>query len=315
MGNEIAKYKSEPGGYIKRFQPNSLVSTMKPSHQRTDLAVKMGSVTVCYEATGYNYSGSNPEERHYWSISLGCNTYYFDDGIGYSNNQFTSDEYYGGGGGSSSIPSVPFVVLRGGDNVIGNIQDYNKCFTNVAGSHTQYEVTVCVAQPIHGTRETWGFSAGQGSAGRNPVNVGHVFLILKQETGFSTIVRNVGFYPAGSVDPSSPSAEGQLNNDSRRNYSVGVSIRMNNSQFFNVLNFINENANVRYNLNSNNCTSFALNALSSAGFGLPRTIGNWPMGSGYNPGDLGEDIKRMNLEPNMTLKTPESHPNLGTCYY
>ena len=70
-----------------------------------------------------------------------------------------------------------------------------------------------------------------------------------------------------------------------------------------------------YDLNSNNCSSFAIRALRSAGINLPFTMGTWPNGGGYNPGDLGEDIRSMSLSAGMTKSTEQiSHPNWGICY-
>ena len=71
---------------------------------------------------------------------------------------------------------------------------------------------------------------------------------------------------------------------------------------------------VMYNLNANNCTTFSLDALSAGGIKVPATIGTWLDGSGNDPGDLGEDIRIMNLSSNMTSNFVEvAHFNTGTC--
>jgi hypothetical protein len=93
---------------------------------------------------------------------------------------------------------------------------------------------------------------------------------------------------------------------------------MTNSQFFSVINFISQgnNTGYNYNLNSNNCTTFSINALGSAGINIPATNASWLGGSGYDPGDLGEDIRTMSLPSNMTRSTnSSSHPNVGSCEY
>jgi len=52
-----------------------------------------------------------------------------------------------------------------------------------------------------------------------------------------------------------------------------------------------------------------------AGFvNISSRIGSWTSGSGYDPGDLGEDIRNMPLSSNMSRNTVENpHPNVGNC--
>jgi hypothetical protein len=154
------------------------------------------------------------------------------------------------------------------------------------------------------------------SAGANPANVGHTFLIFSQNTGGGIVTRNVGFYPSTSVSPTSPSSQGQLNDDEGHNYDISLTVAVSNSQFFNMLNFIasGNGAGYMYNLNTNNCTTFALNTLSKGDIILPRTTGSWVDGSGNDPGDLGEDIRSVNLSSNMSRNTLDAaHPNTGNC--
>jgi hypothetical protein len=96
-----------------------------------------------------------------------------------------------------------------------------------------------------------------------------------------------------------------------------LTITVDNGQFFNILNYISQgnNAGFLYDLNTNNCTSFVLHALDAGNVVLPATTGTWPYGGfGYDPGDLGEDIRNMSLSPNMTRNTSYNyHPNKYTC--
>ena len=208
-----------------------------------------------------------------------------------------------------------------GPNAIGNINDYFKCFTNVSGSINKYDVTVCVDQPTPGTRNAWTFSSygiHNSSSGANPVNVGHTFLILTEATPTGTITRNVGFYPQNNVNPHSPIDKGQLNNNEQHPYDISLTIDVNNSQFFNILSFISQvgSSNQNYDLNGYNCTTFSIRASLAGDIDLPSTIGRWTGGTGNDPGDLGEDIRSMPLQSNMTRSTTESdHPNLGNCSY
>lgn len=211
--------------------------------------------------------------------------------------------------------------LFSGHSTIGDIQDYFKCFTLVAGTSHKYKVTICVDQPTPGTRTAWNLSSygvHNSSSGANPVNVGHTFLILTEVAPTGTITRNVGFYPKNSVSPNSPTDQGELNNNEQHPYNISLTINVNSSQFFNILNFISQvkQSDQNYDLNNYNCSSFSIRALLAGDTYLPSTIGKWPGGSGNNPGDLGEDIRSMLLKSNMTRITKErDHPNEGNCYY
>lgn len=268
-------------------------------------------IAECYTIDGYNYS---PEtgEIYEWSEDAGCSySYIYDEPPGGS-----SSIGVGSPGGTSSWRGI-FVMP--GNSVIKSISSYFQCFTNVGGSDHMYSVTVCVDQPEPGTREPWvlspGGSGGSTDAG-NVVNSGHTFLVLTETYGSTTITRNVGFYPATSVWPASPSASGQLNDDENHLYNISGSFIVNDAQFFEILNFISS-ANASsylYNLNTNNCTTFAINAVAQAGINLPRTVGTWPGGAGDDPGDLGEDI-RGGKTPGMTINgSPNNnHSNAGQC--
>lgn len=229
-----------------------------------------------------------------------------------------------GGGSGGSSPSALSLYKQynfGGDTRYKiNLADYIKCFTNLAGSNYKFTITICVDQPKPGQRDAWSFSNADGSSG-SPSNVGHTFMILTETTPTGTTSRNVGFYPSGKAFPGSSSSPGELINNQQHGYNISLAITVNNSQFFSVLNYLSATQNATYDLNSNNCTSYTLGALNSIGISLPATRGTWPGGSGFDPGDLGEDIRNMTLPSNMTKTTAPttsnnnetSHPNTGQC--
>jgi hypothetical protein len=306
LGHPIQKLLYTPDGRIMRY-----VYTNKQP-EVTEI------IETCYEITGYNYSPDDPDDVYYWSEPSGCSVDYVDDG---------SDGGGGGsgggggpsGGGAGSV-AASFTVLPG-TSVIKSIANYFQCFTNVGGSDHTYTVTVAVDQPDPGTRAPW-ITSGSGSSGSssgdNPVDAGHAFLILTETYGNTTIIRNVGFYPAGNVNPASPASQGSLNDDETHLYNISGSFTVNNSQFFNILNFVSQgnNSGYLYNLNTNNCTTFAINAVAQGGIALPNTIGTWLGGAGNDPGDLGEDMRENNI-PGMTLNlaggSDNSHYNAGQC--
>jgi hypothetical protein len=143
-------------------------------------------------------------------------------------------------------------------------------------------------------------------------------LILTETYGNTTITRNAGFYPASAITPHSPSSQGVLNDDDYHLYNISGSFTLTNAQFFSILNFISQgnSPGYLYNLNTNNCTTFVINAVAHAGIYLPMTMGTWQGGMGADPGDLGEDIrsgKTTGIAVNLAPGTDESHLNVGQC--
>jgi hypothetical protein len=304
LGHPIEKFLYTPDGKIKRYTPNN--------KQPDQLAV----METCYTITGYNYS-PELDETETWSEPGGCSTEFIDDG---SDGGPSGASGSSGSGGGSSATAATINVLPG-NSVIKSIQAYFQCFTNVGGNDHTYTVTVCVNQPDPGTRSPWTTSSSGSSgssAGGNAVNAGHTFLILTETYGNTTITRNVGFYPGTDVSPVETSSQGTLNHDELHAYNISGTFTLDNAQFFNILNFVSQGntPGYLYNLNTNNCTTFALNAVAQAGVNLPRTIGTWLGGAGNDPGDLGEDLRNGNI-PGMTLNltagTDASHLNLGQC--
>jgi hypothetical protein len=291
------------------YTRDGLTNRYVPATKQADV---LEVIETCYEITGYNYSPDDPDEIYYWSEPAGCSANYIDDGTG---------DVIGGingssGGGAGYSGTALFAILPG-NSVIKNIQQYLQCFTNVGGTDHTYTVTVCVDQPDPGTRTAWTFSSG-GSSGstqaNNIVNTGHTFLILTETYGSTTITRNVGFFPSGSVTPNSPSSPGELNADQNHYYNISGTFTVDNGQFFNILNYISSASTSTYNLNTNNCTTFAINAMTEAGINLPATTGTWPGGAGDDPGDLGQDMKNTNI-PGMKLNSTAGYSptNVGQC--
>ncbi|HVM86877.1 MAG TPA: hypothetical protein VMT76_01730 [Puia sp.] len=288
---------------------------------RSENSVTENSIAVletCYYFEGYNYSPAY-DGGYYYEEELGCNYEILDLGGGDGGGGLGSGGYLGavtGGGGGSAVSINPLTnkPVVGGNNIIGNIKDYDKCFTNVAGTTNSYAVTLCVDQPVPGSRDPWGFTVTGSSSGSNLVNVGHAFLIFTESGPNGTVQRNVGFYPSDYVTPISPSDQGQLNNDNSHSYNISLTVKLDNSQFFNMLNYVSGGNSQSYNLNTNNCTSFVLHTLAAGDVDILSQQGKWAGGGGYDPGDLGEDIRSMTLQTGMTKSTSDpAHPNLGTC--
>lgn len=306
QGDPIAKLLYSPGQPPRTYVP-------------TDKTVdELEVIETCYTISGYNYSADDPDDGYSWTESGGCDAsflYLPDDGGGAGG--IGGGATGGGGGGNGNASATP--IIPAPTSIIQSVKNYFQCFDNVGGNDHSYTITVCVDQPDPGTREPWTFTDGGSSgtsANGNPINAGHTFLILTESYPGTTITRNIGFYPSTSVSPVSPSSPGVFNDDDNHQYNISGSFTVDNAQFFTVLNYITaENTpGFLYNLNTNNCTTFAINAVAQAGINLPRTMGTWTDGAGDDPGDLGEDI-RSGSTPGMTVNTapPASHPNVGQC--
>ena len=314
-GNALAKYLYEGGQVLKYVPPaaSSLPaltsSSLRPSNVVT--------IEVCYQITGYNYSTASPDGGFAWAETPVCRP----SMVPVDDDPEVVDygEVVGGGGGGGGTASgtgdAASFSIAIGHNPIANIADYFKCF--FTSPYSTYQVMVCVDQPNPGTRDAWTFSASDGSTqmdGKtNPFDVGHVFLVFTENTGGNIITRNVGFYPKIKVDPIYSTAPGVLNNDEMHPYNISGSFSVSSTLFFNMLNYISQNKGNTYELDNNNCTTFALNTLATGHVYLPYTIGSWFNGMGNDPGDLGEDIRATNFV-GMTRSTDQTvHMNAGTC--
>ncbi len=312
----ISAYNDQNASRGKASEVNSIQHHVQP-----DIVVAR-----CYTIYGYNYTNGDPNGGYAWSEPGGCSYMYLPDNL-----QNTGNGGTGGTGGAGGLPGSSYgligrlssvttgvATVTRGPNIIGNIQDYLKCFTNVGGADHTYTVTVCIDQPVSGTRLPWRLQNGPNasSAANNPVDVGHTFLIFSEAYGGNTITRNVGFYPRTGVNPWFPSDQGQLNNNEGSGYNISLTLTITNAQFFNILNYVAQgnSPGYTYDLNGNNCTTFAIKALQAGGVNLSSQLGIWFKGSGYDPGDFGEDIRNMPLSSNMTRSTAQSsHPNVGNC--
>jgi hypothetical protein len=313
-GAPLKKYKMTSGITLTETNPPSANGISK--NTKSTGAKEINSILeTCSTIYGFNYSEADGSDAYFWSESGGCDYSYSPDGPGSSGIPLADL------GNTLRLPyMLPALIIAPPTNIIGNIQDYMKCFSNYGGSDHTYQVMVCVDQPTPGTRAPWTLNSDGmpgSSSGANPVDAGHVFLVLSENFSDHSIVRNVGFYPLKKVFPWSASAQGQLNDDDGHVYNISLTVTVDNGQFFNILNYISQGNNVgyMYDLNTNNCTSFAIHSLGAGNVILPSTVGSWPDGGfGNDPGDLGEDIRSMPLSSNMSRNmTYNDHPNEYNC--
>jgi len=297
-GNSLSRWLYSKGSVRKYHESNKQAATI---------------IRTCNYVYGYNYSSGDPGGGYSWVQAGGCYYMYLPDRADYGDGGrlgFGGGMRGGGGVGGGAMTPIIFV----GHNIIQDIRQYFQCFQNTSSAN--YRVTVCVDQPVPGSRTPWKLSFNSSSSGTNVVNVGHTFLIFTENIGGNVITRNVGFYPAVNVSPFTTSvAQGALNNDESHGYDISASFAVNSTMFFNMLAFVSQ-GNVpgyNYDLNTNNCTTFALKALASGHIYLPSTVGYWYDGVGNDPGDLGEDIRNSNAPGILKSTVFSPHSNAGTC--
>ncbi|HMJ70922.1 MAG TPA: hypothetical protein VK508_18605 [Cyclobacteriaceae bacterium] len=126
-------------------------------------------------------------------------------------------------------------------------------------------------------------------------DVGHSWLSISQTIGSTTYTRVFGYYPENGVSPIETSDNGVLVNDSGHEYDVSLSFSISAMDVTQILNYANNHLPAIYDLNSFNCTDFVVDACRAAGFILPENSNSWLGGGGLCPGQLGEDLRTLDI--------------------
>jgi len=125
--------------------------------------------------------------------------------------------------------------------------------------------------------------------------VGHTFITLIKYNSDSTYVaRTFGFYPLKqhflSATPLFPSAAPVFKNDEKHDFDEVVGKFISKRRFQKILVLVKQYNSRPYNLNTNNCTDFGLNAATIGGINISDTFGKWPLGHGNNPATTGMSL-------------------------
>ncbi|MCZ8071888.1 MAG: hypothetical protein ACK5R0_05215 [Bacteroidota bacterium] len=199
---------------------------------------------------------------------------------------------------------VRYIEINGegpGDPI--DSKEIEKRLANDDSKASSYRMTIYVDQPGEGgDDDTWEYGDGGSLFGSG--DTGHTFIKLEvsYEDGSTKSVA-FGFYPKnqmavvpGVKDETAGVLKDQGVNESGKPQhpaEVGYSRELYADQFKSVMSFVSENQNARFNLNTNNCTDFAMGAAQAGGIKMPDAKGTWPGGGGNNPGVLGENLKQM----------------------
>jgi len=216
---------------------------------------------------------------------------------------------YGSGsnGGGSTAPGdvtigigLNTVILAPPDKPIVDPYQYKRCFNR--DSRNTYKIILYVDQPKNGSRALVSDDDGNtdyGAIKNSSKTFGHTWIAFEEKRPNGAIVRrSLGFWPRTDVELSSQAAPGILNDDGGRDYDVSLEIGLRKDAFFDLLDDCSMGNLERYNLNINNCTGWAIDKLyNNTSISLPKTMGSWGFGSGEGPtpGNLGEDIRMLNL--------------------
>ncbi len=211
-----------------------------------------------------------------------------------------------GGGGGASGPAggcvgteyggEDAVVVMPPDKPINDVIAYLKCFSRTTGG----KITFYADQPKPGTSQVVSIKE----------LVGHAYVSIEQTIGGKVVRRTVGFHPSSGVSPAySTSALSTLGDDSGQEYDVKYTKILTGDALGKVLKMI-ENPKRVYHLESYNCTNFVLDISDACGLNIPRTQGWWLIGSGLNPGNFGEELRKL---PGAEFKQQRSLGNVGTC--
>lgn len=180
------------------------------------------------------------------------------------------------------------MVFVGPDNPLQDLPDRLECFTTTGNeSNYTHSVAIYVDQPVAGIPAT---HDSKEKGGHTWIGISQ----LKPNGEITTLY--VGFYPEGKASPLDPQDPGAFSEDENRVYDVSMTWGVTSSQFNQLINHLSTYTTPPdYDLNSFNCTTFAVNELTNIGIQLPQNTSSWTFGGGLNPGRLGQDIR--NIDP------------------
>ncbi len=120
----------------------------------------------------------------------------------------------------------------------------------------------------------------------------------------------LGFYPASggaaTINSLLVPVNSVMGNDTSHHYDVSLSVNVSSSILTNILNESVNYADTIYNINTDNCSDFAISVANIAGLNISdcnRPFGLGSFGSGSNPGAFGEELRNITLSAGMTKDT------------
>lgn len=318
LGRTTLKQAQEKGNLnFKRVEPCTLVPSVlhihETTHHYTDYYNRCDNCTnadgnIITHSDGHTYifvksvyEGVSTETHTYTSYS--CDTPHTGDEVyksEYMRQQALIDcgpAYNNVDANGDCFLDENQIVVDDPSTPISDINQFLKCFDVSLGA----QITIYIDQPIANNSSS--FTTGQDKAG-------HSFIAITQ----GNITRVFGLYPNGNASPFSPNHPHIFGNNQNDSFDISLSFSIPAASLANIINDA-EQYNMNYNLNTNNCTDFVIQAAALCGVSLPDPQGSWPGGSGSNPRAFGEAIRQMNLSSGMTRNTNggQAISNNGNC--
>lgn len=180
-------------------------------------------------------------------------------GVGYT---YGSASGSSGGGGSSYHGTVDeddiiVVEVESSDNEPIKAEEYIKCFSTISDIKATYQISILSDVPVDSDPSII-FNPNTGSPG-------HSFLQLTKTSGTQSVTQNIGFYPAvGWKSVTGYSVDGKLVDNAYHEYNAELTMSVDASKFQAALNKMTSLSGSDYNIETFNCTDFALGVFNSA---------------------------------------------------
>lgn len=182
------------------------------------------------------------------------------------------------------VNDIPIVI--GPEVPITNIIEYLECFDLNQGA----TITIFADQP----------TPNSPTPVNSSIDVGHSFITIKQGMEQMTL----GFYPMNHWGTGFLSdTVGQMGNNAGHSFDVSITLNVSAVTLQNIIINAVESATEHYNLNTNNCTDFAIETCNIMGLNVPDCYSNWGLGGGSNPGKFGQHLRTMSLPSGATRNT------------
>ncbi|MFZ4862908.1 hypothetical protein ACL9RF_12050 [Sphingobacterium sp. Mn56C] len=195
-------------------------------------------------------------------------------------------------GGTTGISSCAEVAVVEAPTENIDLQKLLDCFKNILdNANTKYKVTLHVelADPNYPMLAI----VSNGS-------VGHAYITLEKSNGSDRRVLSYGFYPRESsilvpLKYVVPSGMGEESSNDKRRSDISYPVDITKATFDQIINTSIQNSSKQYDLNSYNCTNYAVDVFN-------KTIPTHPIqASGYStPSNLYSKLKA--LSPNYPIQ-------------
>ena len=214
--------------------------------------------------TTYTPSGSSSGDWYLYGV-------FFDD---YDYSSGGGDAYtYGSSSGGSSTTSISttntdntiIIEVESNDDTPIKVEDYVKCFETVPDANATYQIKLYADIPVNGDPgQLFNTSTGQ---------VGHTFIQLIKSSGSTSIQQNIGFYPeTGWKSLSSYSVDSKVVDNAGHEFNSSLTASVSSTEFQAALSKMQSISGNDYNIETWNCTDFALAVFNAANSGQPLTV-------------------------------------------